>query len=89
MGFWRVSEDVDCLGGGSHVTGRAVGLISVELVSLHLPFQDLLHLQTGIRIVDGIKAVETLQALVGRIIGDASMGIKVVSVIIPHPGWRF
>lgn len=89
MGFWRVSEYVDSLGGGSDVTGRAVGLISIELVSLHLSFQDLLHLQTGIRIVNGIEAVKTLQALVGGIIGDASMGIKVVSVIIPHPGWRF
>lgn len=89
MGLWRVSKDVDSLGGGSHVTGRTVGLISVELISLHFPLQDLLYLQTGIRIVDGIKAVKTLQALVGRIIGDTGMGIKVVSVIIPHPGWRF
>jgi len=89
MGLGRVSEDVDSLGGGSNVASRTVRLISVELISLHLPLQDLFHLQTSISIVDGIKAVKTLQALVGRIIGDAGMGIKVVSVIVPHPGRRF
>ena len=83
VGFRGVAEHVNGLRGRSHVASGAVRLVSVELISLHFSLQDLFHFETSTCIIDGLKAVETLQALVGRIVRDTGVGVKVVGMVVP------
>ena len=62
--FGRVPDHVNCLGRGGDVVVRTVSGVSVQTVSLNLPLHDFLHLSASIIIVDGIKAVQTLETLV-------------------------
>ena len=84
-----ISQHFHSFRGGSDVVVRTVSGVSVQtLPGLHLSLHDLLHLPPGVALVDGVEAVEALEALIGGVVRGAGVRVKVLSVIVPHSGWR-
>ena len=84
MGLGRATQVVNALGRGAHIAGRTVRLIAIEAVAVHALFHDLLDLTPGIAVVDGVKAVHALEALVGGVVGNTGARLKIVGMVVPH-----
>jgi len=82
-----ISQHFHSFRGGSDVVVRTVSGVSVQtLPGLHLSLHDLLHLPPGVALVDGVEAVEALEALIGGVVRGAGVRVKVLGVVVPHPG---